>query len=758
MDRAMPGVLSVNIQAVALRPMSASSKACQLQDWQTNHKLECSRLLAMTQQATHPAALSDALLVARVLRKEAAQHHSSDAPLRSESLLPSDLVWFDEDRSEMQSLASWLTTHHAKLFPEVEEMLCRFRSNNFTITDELLLDVGADQDAESSNSDHKVLVQQAAAWCEAAAVATSPESAIELYRRSLNAREKCLSNPWNVLILEVHSQMLTLHIEMGNGHDAVQTARAIYAFYKRLYHPNHPLTGLHLYTLGDLESQCHDDGGAVQHLNEALRILTITHGANHAMVQTLKARMNEFRPSVPPLPRRSQQRSSSLPTMLPQSMEFEPEPEYIESCAWSQVDVHGTLPPRRSGALGVVHENHMYIFGGYDGRDGNYFNDLFYFNFGTAEVFPLHDGLASQTCPLTLLGSLLDTRRWSEMPSSSSVVRPESRTDHIMVLHDANIYIFGGYNGSSRFNNMYRYEIPAKSWRKVDAIGSLPSGRFGHTGAVHESSHRLIVFGGWDGRDTLDDLHQYEFATNTWSPMVTSGRAPPHRYRHTAVIFDTSMFVFGGVDKAHSRFNDLQRLDMTTNTWTEVHTTGFVPSSRTFHRAVVVLNRMYLLGGYDGTDRLHDLYSIHVGPLSPPSLLALCASYARRNVDDILAYTSFKGVPQCPPPLHQGRAAMAHANSAMTNHHMTLQTQGDKPGRAACVCGHGTAHHERIDERKLIGEPYNARMMVGGAMGGPGGATSSTSKGKVYLLYSLYKRIFDGGPADDSPDHEIADA
>ncbi|ETV70104.1 hypothetical protein, variant 1 [Aphanomyces astaci] len=541
----------------------------------------------------------------------------------------------------------------------------------------------------------------------------------------------------------------------------------------------------------------------------------------------------------------SQQRSSSLPTMLPQSMEFEPEPEYIderrwerietlgdgysprtghtvvshnatlyvfggtdrrrrqqdlfqfdiESCAWSQVDVHGTLPPRRSGALGVVHENHMYIFGGYDGRDGNYFNDLFYFNF--------------------------DTRRWSEIPSSSSVVRPESRTDHIMVLHDANIYIFGGYNGSSRFNNMYRYEIPAKSWRKVDAVGSLPSGRFGHTGAVHESSHRLIVFGGWDGRDTLDDLHQYEFATNTWSPMVTSGRAPPHRYRHTAVIFDTSMFVFGGVDKAHSRFNDLQRLDMTTNTWTEVHTTGFVPSSRTFHRAVVVLNRMYLLGGYDGTDRLHDLYSIHVGPLSPPSLLALCASYARRNVDDILAYTSFKGVPQCgtkkmvmmscpfivvvlddvifqrdgdnvlrgkcaqcrdgrcsvyklsraasstdaanptpagPPPLHQGRAAMAHANSAVTNHHMTLQTQGDKPGRAACVCGHGTAHHERIDERKLIGEPCNARMMVGGAMGGPGGATSSTSKGKVYLLYSLYKRIFDGGPADDSPDHEIADA
>ena len=46
------------------------------------------------------------------------------------------------------------------------------------------------------------------------------------------------------------------------------------------------------------------------------------------------------------------------------------------------VNALGPLPPRRSGALGVVYGAKMYIFGGYDGRDGNYFNDLYYFNFG----------------------------------------------------------------------------------------------------------------------------------------------------------------------------------------------------------------------------------------------------------------------------------------------------------------------------------------------------------------------------------------
>ncbi|KAF0686689.1 Aste57867_21531 [Aphanomyces stellatus] len=425
----------------------------------------------------------------------------------------------------------------------------------------------------------------------------------------------------------------------------------------------------------------------------------------------------------------------------------------IDSCLWSQVEVNGTLPPRRSGALGVVHENNMYIFGGYDGRDGNYFNDLFYFNF--------------------------DTRRWSEMPSASSV-RPESRTDHIMVLHETDIYIFGGYNGSSRFNNMYRYELDAKRWRKIDGLGTVPSGRFGHTGAVHDPTHRLVVFGGWDGRDTLDDLHQYDFTTNTWSPMPTSGRSPPHRYRHTAVIFGDSMFVFGGVDKAHSRFNDLQRLDLATNTWTEVYTTGYIPSSRTFHRAVVVSSRMYLLGGYDGTDRLHDLYSIHVGPLSPPSLLALCASYTRNHVDQIMMYTSFKGVPQMVMDdvifrrdsenvlrgkcslCREGRCNIYKLSRLPPQSMDTAMTPGGSRSRSAstsslsskskcsldsafpCVCGHSNSHHEMIDERKLYGERLGP--------GAPG------QKSKVFLLYSLYKRIFDGPCDGAAPDHMLADA
>jgi len=149
------------------------------------------------------------------------------------------------------------------------------------------------------------------------------------------------------------------------------------------------------------------------------------------------------------------------------------------------------------------------------------------------------------------------------MPSVAEQ-RPEARTDHIMVLHESSIYIFGGYNGSSRFNDLCEYNLERKRWNRIDAKGAIPSRRFGHSGVVHAASNRLIIFGGWDGRDTLNDLYEYNMETREWRKMETRGISPPHRYRHTAVIYGDNMFVFGGVDKTHSRFNDLQRLDLGT--------------------------------------------------------------------------------------------------------------------------------------------------------------------------------------------------
>ncbi|KAJ0398102.1 hypothetical protein ATCC90586_000289 [Pythium insidiosum] len=55
----------------------------------------------------------------------------------------------------------------------------------------------------------------------------------------------------------------------------------------------------------------------------------------------------------------------------------------MEVRAWEKIHPQGDAYSPRTGhtVASNVHDRSMYIFGGYDGRDGNYFNDLFYFNF-----------------------------------------------------------------------------------------------------------------------------------------------------------------------------------------------------------------------------------------------------------------------------------------------------------------------------------------------------------------------------------------
>ncbi|KAH9086024.1 hypothetical protein Ae201684P_005720 [Aphanomyces euteiches] len=331
--------------------------ACQLADWKENHKIECPKLPYLYQQPS--ALLSDILLVSRTLRKVAGKSPSPtpvNEPVKTHARC-------SQSHSSLQAKENSVA--------EVEEILCRFHCNNFAITDELLLEIGAgcfpwgamvnhscannciityapktqtmelraiepipqgseisqpyvdvglafskrremlkqhyhfDCDCarctqQGSSSDNNLdddsgnpLLMQAARWCNEAARCSNLQDAIDLYRQALDARGSVLTQ-WNVSLLEVHSQLLTLFIDLGDVSSAVDTALTIYEFYKRMYVRNHALVGLHLYTLGDLEWQNNMQDESLVHLNEALRILNITHGSGHALVVGLDHQIRRF--------------------------------------------------------------------------------------------------------------------------------------------------------------------------------------------------------------------------------------------------------------------------------------------------------------------------------------------------------------------------------------------------------------------------------------------------------------------------------
>jgi N-acetylneuraminic acid mutarotase len=75
------------------------------------------------------------------------------------------------------------------------------------------------------------------------------------------------------------------------------------------------------------------------------------------------------------------------------------------------------------------------------------------------------------------------------------------------------------------------------------------------------------------------------------------------------VASENSMFIFGGIDQQHERFNDILEFDFNTETWSNVVTEGTPPSPRTFHQALFYNGSIHIMGGFDGWKR-NDMYKI----------------------------------------------------------------------------------------------------------------------------------------------------
>jgi len=59
----------------------------------------------------------------------------------------------------------------------------------------------------------------------------------------------------------------------------------------------------------------------------------------------------------------------------------------------------------------------------------------------------------------------------------------------------------------------------------------------------------MVIFGGWDGNVTLNDICFFDLEDMSWYQISNVKGQIKGRYRHSAVATDSSMFVFGGIDQ-----------------------------------------------------------------------------------------------------------------------------------------------------------------------------------------------------------------
>ncbi len=264
--------------------------------------------------------------------------------------------------------------------------------------------------------------------------------------------------------------------------------------------------------------------------------------------------------------------------------------------AWTQLAPLGVAPPARwsHSAVYDAARDRMLMFGGYD-----------------ASSAPRNDVWA-----LTLTGATT----WAQLAPSGSP--PSARYGHSAAydsLRDR-MLIFGGWNGTTRFNDVRALSLAgAPTWAALAPAGPPPSGRCYQSGVYDPLRDRVVVFAGYDG-SLLNDVWALSLSeTPSWTELIrTCGRTPGKRYAHTAVYDPVRerMLVFGGYDGASSYLGDVWALSLAgTPIWTQLAPAGTPPAARYLHSAIYdpVRDRMLVFGGYSYGSSLDDVWALSLG-------------------------------------------------------------------------------------------------------------------------------------------------
>ncbi|CAB3245758.1 unnamed protein product [Arctia plantaginis] len=253
----------------------------------------------------------------------------------------------------------------------------------------------------------------------------------------------------------------------------------------------------------------------------------------------------------------------------------------IKEMSWTKTGFMGVPPAPRYHHSAVVHRSSMFVFGGYTGdilANSNLTNknDLFEYKFSSAQ--------------------------WVQWKFTGQ--EPVPRSAHGAAVYDDKLWIFAGYDGNARLNDMWTTNLLGEThqWERVEQKGQCPPTCCNFPVAVARG--KMYVFSGQSGAKITNALFQFDFETHTWSRVCTehllrsAGGAPARRYGHVMVAHRSHLYVFGGAAD-NTLPNDLHCYDLDTQIWSVVQgaSDSQVPSGRLFHAGAVVDDALYIFGG-----------------------------------------------------------------------------------------------------------------------------------------------------------------
>ena len=212
----------------------------------------------------------------------------------------------------------------------------------------------------------------------------------------------------------------------------------------------------------------------------------------------------------------------------------------FETESWQLVPegTKGDLPCMRFGYVAGTYDEVFFLWGGYDGS--TWLNDMYEFDLGSTKKNTCRKGWVR-----TEYGQVqenLDSSRNSNSPGFLQT-SPSGRSCPAFATHQDSIWLFGGYDGLHRLNDLHQFKMPTRTWTAVKALGQPPSSRYFHSAVIYDES--FFVIGGYSGQTRLNDLYEFRIDCTTWFSLAVEDSFTG-RSSLTAAVAGNTLFVFGG--------------------------------------------------------------------------------------------------------------------------------------------------------------------------------------------------------------------
>ena len=257
---------------------------------------------------------------------------------------------------------------------------------------------------------------------------------------------------------------------------------------------------------------------------------------------------------------------------------------------WTKLAPSGTPPSGRAGhsAIWDPVRNRMIVFGG-ETLPGSYANDVW-----ALTLFP---GGAT----------------WTQL--TTSVTRPGARAHHAAVYDPLSdrMLVCMGFNFDT-LHDFWALSLASNVWSIIPTQPSAITWRHEHTAVFDAPRNRLVMFGGRDDLNILNDAWALTLNTGALVPLSAAGPPPSPRYG-LASFYDAvgdRMVVFGGRNQS-SHFNEAWALSFSASpAWTLIPAGGTAPAGRSAHTAVLdpVGDRMVVFGGRETSSNFNDVWEL----------------------------------------------------------------------------------------------------------------------------------------------------